>query len=370
MPISTADKLLRLSLTTFPFINESQFFPALSTYKVDRVFDLAQFEEAMEHFFRGNPLFSKCHLIELTFDSPQDFPLSSFQGLLSEKYESYYDGLLVASITYRSEPHMQGIFTCVPFPLQDGYKCFRFHQALMKTLKARRDEFQIARGLEDLGIRPDELADFVPPVEKSHSSEVKELPVTFIESRGVPTKIGPYLAKMKTEFLERDCENMFILKNSLYSPGLPLGNSLLFLTVPRSIVTRSTGLQIRDYYHTEEQKQMDLLSRISLRDDFFEAGQARIGGMIATPNVFCVNNYGDVSACDGSEIAGNQGTLTKYQWHMPMIVLGLAAGERSGLSFTITIRDKAFNFETVARASHQEDIGKGDVEISRTESVA
>ena len=79
MPISTADKLLRLSLTTFPFINESQFFPALSTYKVDKVFDLAQFEEAMAHFFRGNPLFSKCHLIELTFDSPQDFPLSSFQ---------------------------------------------------------------------------------------------------------------------------------------------------------------------------------------------------------------------------------------------------------------------------------------------------
>ena len=165
MPISTADKLLRLSLTTFPFINASQFFPALSTYRVDTAFDLAQFEEAMAHFFRGNPLFSKCHLIEMTFDSPQDFPLSSFQGLLSEKYESFYDSFLVASVTYRSDPHLQGIFTCVPFPLQDGYKCFRFHQALMRTLKTRQDEFQIAQGLADLGIRPDELAEFMPPAE-------------------------------------------------------------------------------------------------------------------------------------------------------------------------------------------------------------
>ncbi|MFD4433760.1 hypothetical protein [Nocardia sp. NPDC058497] len=369
MPISTADKLLRLSLTTFPFINESQFFPALSTYKVDRVFDLAQFEEAMAHFFRGNPLFSKCHLIELTFDSPQDFPLASFQGLLSDKYESYCDSFLVASITYRSDPHMQGIFTCVPFPLQDGYKCFRFHQALMKTLKTRQDEFQIARGLADLGIRPDELSDFMPPVETSSSSEVKELPVGFTESCAAPTKIGPYLDKMKTEFLDRDSENMFILKNSLYSPDLPLGNSLLFLPVPRSVVERSTGIQIRDYYHTEEQRQMDQLSRLTLRDDFIEAGRARIGEMIATPNVFCVNNYGNVSARDGSDIHASQGTLTKYQWHMPMLVLGLAAGERSGLSFTITIRDKAFNFKTVARASQQDDNGKEAIENSRTASV-
>ena len=91
--------------------------------------------------------------------------------------------------------------------------------------------------------------------------------------------------------------------------------------------------------------------------------------MIATPNVFCVNNYGDVSASDGSEIHASQGTLTKYQWHMPMIVLGLAAGERSGLSFTITIRDKAFNFQTVTRTSHQEDIDKGAIESSRTQPV-
>ncbi|MGX1776773.1 hypothetical protein ACWIGW_31995 [Nocardia brasiliensis] len=193
MPISTADKVLRLSLTTFPFINASQFFPALSTYAVERVFDLTEFEKAMVHFFRGNPLFATCHLIELTFDSPQDFPLSSFQGILSEKYESYCDSFLVASVTYRCDPHLQGIFTCVPFPLQDGYKCFRFHQALMSTLKTRRDEFHIARGLADLGIRSDELAEFVPPVDAASASDVKELPVTFTESQDAPTKIGPYL---------------------------------------------------------------------------------------------------------------------------------------------------------------------------------
>jgi len=87
--------------------------------------------------------------------------------------------------------------------------------------------------------------------------------------------------------------------------------------------------------------------------------------MIATPNVFCVNNYGDVSARDGSEIHASQGVLTKYEWHMPIIVLRLAAGERSGLSFTITIRDKAFNFETFTQASHQDDIGKGTIENGR-----
>lgn len=370
MPISTADKLLRLSLTTFPFINESQFFPALSTYRVDTAFDLVQFEEAMAHFFRGNPFFSNCHLIEMTFDSPQDFPLSSFQGLLSEKYESFYDSFLVASVTYRSDPHLQGIFTCIPFPVQDGYKCFRFHQALMRTLKTRQDEFQIAQGLEALGIRPDELAEFMPPAEESPASRVKELPVGFTEGYAAPTKIGPYLEKMKAKFLDRDSENMFVLKNSLYSPDLPLGNSLLFLTVPRSIVAQSTGLQIRDYYHAEEQRQMDLLAPLSRPDDFYEAGRARIGAMIATPHVFCVNNYGNVSARDGSDIDAHRGLLMKYQWHMPVLVLGLAADERAGLSFTITIRDKAFNFETVAPTASQDDIDMGAIENGRAESVA
>jgi hypothetical protein len=351
MSISTADKALRLSMTTFPSINEGQFFPALSTYQVERVFNLTEFEKALAHFFRGNPLFSKCHLIELTFDSPEDFPLSAFQGLLSEKYESYCESLLIASVTYRSDPHLQGIFTCMPFPLQDGYKCCRLHQALMKTLKTRQDSFHIAQGLADLGIRADELAEFLPPVEKTAGGQCKELPVAFTESVGAPTKSGPYLEKVKVEFIARDSENMFILKNGLYSRNLPIGNSLLFLTVPGSVVTQSTGIQLRDYYRNEEQKQMDQLSRLELREDFIAAGEARIGAMMATPNVFCVNNYGDVSAHDGSDINASQGTLMKYQWHMPMPVLGIAAGERAGLTFTISIRDKAFNFRTIPLAT-------------------
>lgn len=356
MPVTLADKVLRLSMTTFPFINASQFFPALSTYKVERAFDLAEFDEAMTHFFRGNPLFSKCHLVELTFDTPEDFPLLSFQALLAEMYESYYDSFLLASVTYRSDPHLQGIFTCVPFPLQDGYKCMRFHQALMKTLKTQQDGFQIVQGLEELGIRADDLADFVPPVETVPSGADKELPVTFTEGWAAPLKIGPYLEKMQGDFLTRDSENMFVLKNSLYSPNLPLGNSLQFLTVPRDVVEQSTGIQLRDYYRAEEQRQMDALSGIERREEFVEAGGARIGKMIATPHVFCVNNYGNVSAHDGTDIDGDRGTLVKYQWHMPIIVLGLTAGEKSGLSWTITVRDKAFNFATVRRPVPQGDI--------------
>ncbi|MER6618571.1 hypothetical protein [Streptomyces xantholiticus] len=369
MPLSIADKVLRLSLTTFPFIDASQFFPALSTYKVDRAFDLAEFEEAMTHFFRGNPLFSKCRLVELAFDTPEEFPLSSFQGLLAEKYESYYDSFLLASVTYRSDPHLQGIFTCVPFPLQDGYKTFRFHQALMRTLKTRQDGFQITQGLADLGVRADELADFLPPAETSPSGASKELPVTFTEGSDSPVKIGPFLEKMRADFLDRDSANMFVLKNSLYSPKLPLGNSLQFLTVPRSVVAQSTGIQIRDYYRAEEQRQMDLLSRVERREDFTEAGRARIGKMIATPDVFAVNNYGNVSAHDGSDAHADQGTLVKYEWHMPLIVLGLTVGERSGLSWTITIRDKAFNFATV-RTSPQDDTVKAATGSNPAASVA
>lgn len=349
MPLSLADKVLRLSLTTFPFINASQFFPALSTYKVGRAFDITEFEEAVTHFFRGNPLFSKCHLVELTFDAPEDFLLSSFQELLVEKYESYYDCFLLASVTYRSDPHRQGIFTCMPFPLQDGYKTFRFHQALMKTLKTRKDGFQITQGLAELGVRVEELADFLPPVETAPSSADNKLPVTIVESCASPVKIGPFLDRMKADFLDRNCENMFVLKNSLYSPKLALGNSLQFLPVSRSAVAQSAGIQIRDYYRAEERRQMDLLSRVELREDFIEAGQARIGWMSATPDIFAVNNYGNVSAHDGSDTHADQGMLMRYEWHMPSIVLELTAG----VSWTVTIRDKAFNFETVRTAPQE-----------------
>lgn len=362
MPVSIADKLLRLSLTTFPFINASQFYPALSTYRVDRAFDLTQFNDALAHYFRGNPFFSKCHLTELTFDSPEDFPLSSFQGILAKHFENYYDSFLVASVTFRSDPHTQGIFTCVPFPLLDGYKCFTFHQTLMKTMKTGSDQFQIAQSLADLGISPDDLADFMPPVEASSGGEVNKLPVRFTQTVDPRTKIGPYLDKMKTKFLDRDSQNMFILKNALYSPDLPLGNSLLFLTVPREAVSKSTGIQIRDYYHAEEQLQMEQLSRLDQRDDFIEAGRARIGAMIATPDVFCVNNYGDVTALDGSDFHPDRALLMKYEWHVPIIVLGLAAGARSGFSFTITIRENAFNCDTVALTSPQGDVGEGALE--------
>ncbi|MEV4761481.1 hypothetical protein AB0J89_02470 [Micromonospora chokoriensis] len=346
MAVSLADKVLRLSLTTFPIINASQFFPALSTYRVERTFDLAEFEQAVTHFFSGNPLFAKCHLIELTFDTPEEFPLSSFQELLAEKYEDFHDSFLLASVTYRSDPSRQGIFTCMPFPLQDGYKVFRFHQALMKTLKTRKDAFQIAQHLEELGIRSDELVDLVPPVEKSPSGANKKLPVDFAESCTSPVKIGPFLDKMRADFIARDCKNMFVLKNSLYSPKLTLGNSLQFLPVPRNVVEQSSGIQIRDYYRDEEKRQMDLLSGVERREDFIEAGRTRIGWMSATPEIFAVNNYGNVSAHDGSDAHPNRGVLVRYEWHMPSIVLELTAG----VSWTVTIRDKAFNFETVRTA--------------------
>ena len=129
MPLSMVDKIIRLSLMSFPNpLDVTQFYPALSTYSVEQPFSLGDFQEAVDYFLDENPLFPNCHLIERQFEDPEEFPVSSFQRVVLEEYPNYYDGFLLMSVTYKSNPNIQGIFTAFPMSMQDGYRCFRFHQ--------------------------------------------------------------------------------------------------------------------------------------------------------------------------------------------------------------------------------------------------
>jgi hypothetical protein len=163
MPLSMIDKMIRLNLMTFPRpLNVAQFYPALSTYSVEQPFSLDDFRDAADFFLDENPLFPKFHLIERQFESPEEFPVSSFQGIVLDEYPNYYDGFLLMSVTYKSDPNVQGIFTAFPMSMQDGYRCFLFHQALMSTMKAGKDQFRIAEAIADLQLQTADLDQYLP----------------------------------------------------------------------------------------------------------------------------------------------------------------------------------------------------------------
>jgi hypothetical protein len=345
MSLSMIDKAIRLSLMTYPrTLGVSQFFPALSTYRVERPFSVHEIRGAVGRFLENNPFFSNCQVMERRFENPEAFPLSSFQGVVLDEYPSYHDSFLVMSVTYESAPTIQGIFTIFPMSMQDGYRCFRFHQALMKTLKSGADQFCIAETIEKLQMQTHDLAQYLPR-RKPHVDEqeaARNIPFGIQEAVEPVLKIGPYLDTIKAEFLARSCETLVVLKNALYDSDLVFGNLLMFLRVPREVVARSTGVQIRDYYNALQGELGQALALLEKPQDFARVGESLIPEMLTHPYRFCVNNYGDVSRHDGSDFEATKGVLLKYQWHMPTIVLGLLSGERSGVDWTITISDKAF----------------------------
>lgn len=339
------DKAIRLSLLTYPrTLGVSQFFPALSTYRVERPFSVGELREAVGHFFAGNPFLSRCHLIERRFKTPEEFPLSSFQGIVIDDYSAYYDSFLLMSVTYESDPALQGFFTIFPISMQDGYMCFRFHQAPMKTVKSGRDQFRIAETIKQLRMQTSDLAQYLPR-KKSHIDKheaVRNVPFEVQEVVEPALKIGPYMDSIKAEFLARSCETLIVLKNASYASNLCFGDWLIFLRVPREVVARSTGMQIRDYYNAQEVALGNALAALERPEDFARVGAGLIPEMLTHPRRFCVNNYGNVSQHDGSDFAPTKGVLIKYQWHMPTVVLGLMSGDESGVDWTITINGKAF----------------------------
>lgn len=348
-PLSTADKVLRLALSTYPpQLDLSQFYPALSTYRVERIFEYAEIEKAVGKFLSGNPLFNKCFITEWEFDSADDFPLSSFQDALRREYPNYFDGFMIASVTFTDDPHAQSIFTAFPISLLDGYRCFQFHQTLMGSLKSQSDEFRVAEQLEAHGIRPEELVTYLPEQDPAPTAGANStIPFDTGEHVGEVRKIGQYLDTVRTHFLEKSSENLFILKNALAKTRLPVGNSLLFVHVPLSVIQQGDGQAIHEHSKAKAAELLRGIDLLEQREDFATAGRALIPGIISHPHRYVVNNYGDVSAYDGSASAPEKATLVGFKWYMPALVLGLLGGERDGVSWTVTIRDRAFNFRSL-----------------------
>jgi hypothetical protein len=349
--ISYPEKLLRIGLASYPVpVDLAHFYPALSLYTVNRVFSTDELERAANHYLRGNPLYSGFHLMEQRFDSIDDFPLTSFQAFVDDKFADYSRRFLLASITYADRPDVQGIFTAFPMPMQDGYRCFLFHQALMRSLKTGRDEFKIAETLDLLEIDVDGLADAIPQTASTPTAvrdEIRILPFE-VDERAMPaSKIGKYLDEIRERFLERSCENLIVIKNGLYESGLTLGNFLMFLHLPEDAVARGTGRDIRDYYHDREAEFRNYLSTLRTPDELAEAGGGVIAGINSRSHRFVVNNYGDVSKHDGSDFSPAQGLLVKYQWHMPHVVLHTMTGDGAGVDWTVTVRGTAFRFSSV-----------------------
>jgi hypothetical protein len=347
-PLSMPDKMMRLGLFTYPRpLDMSQFYPAFSRYRVDRPFSLVDFESAVKYYLKENPFFSRCHLVEREFETVDDFPLPSFQEVIADEYENFFDGFLLMSVTFANEPNIQGIFTAFPVSMQDGYRCFLFHQALMRGLKTRQDEFRVGESLACLGVRTDDLVSCLPEREEPARPDDadRKLPFAIGEAVEPVLKVGPYLDQMREQFLARSCENMITLKNGLYhASDLPLGNFLVFLQVPREVVMRGTGAQIHLYYNARHGEAVEVIESWESVEEIERAGSERISDMLRLPHCFFVNNYGDASNHDGSDLAAHRGTLVRYQWHMPKVILNLMAGERAGAAWTITIRGRAFKF--------------------------
>ncbi|MFE4516149.1 hypothetical protein ACFRMQ_18365 [Kitasatospora sp. NPDC056783] len=347
-----ADKMIRLNLMTFPHpLDLTQFYPALSTYSVERPFSLDDFRDAVGHFLDGNPIFPKCHLIEREFESPEEFPVSSFQALLLDEYPNFYDGFLLMSVTYRSDPKIQGIFTAFPLSMQDGYRCYRVHQALMGTMKTGKDQFRNAEAIAELQLQTADLDRYLPvrkPTVDEHEA-ISMMPWELRETVEPAVKIGPYLEVVKAEFIKRSSENLLVMKNATYGSDLLFGNHLMFLFVPREVVVRGSGNEIRDYYNAQAVENQKRVAQLETFEEIAAAGRAVLPGIGSHPRRFGVNNYGDISRYDGSDVDPARGTLVRYQWHMPYVVSRGAASEGSGMHMTVTLNGKALYFLTETR---------------------
>ncbi len=352
MPLSMVDKIIRLNLKSFSRpLNVTEFIPALSTYSVEQPFSLDDFRGAVSHYFNENPFFSKCYLIERQFEDPEEFPISSFQGVILDEYPNYYDGFLLMSVTYKSNPNIQGIFTAFPMSMQDGYRCFRFQQALMSTMKTGKDQFRIAETIAELQLQTADLEQFLPEKKPfvDEDDAPRLMPWELRETVEPAQKIGPHLDMVKAEFLRRSSENLLVMKNASYASSLHFGNHLIYLLVPREVVARSSGSQIRDYYKAQADETVKTIAQLETPEELAAAGEAVMPGIISHPCRFGVNNYGDVSRYDGSDFYPAKGTLLKYQWHMPYAVSRGAAAERSGMHMTFTLNGKAHHFLTERR---------------------
>jgi len=336
------DKMMRYSLTAYPpQLTVSFFYPALSTYKVANHFSLDEFRAALAHYFHSNPIFSTCELQELEFETPDSFSVNNFQRYVTEYYLKYFASFLVLSVRYKSNPNLQGIFTVFPIQLMDGFKAFMFHQALMKTLKSKQDEFHIKQSILANNLKVDDLAQYMPVPQPTISPEerLEKLPFTIIETEHTALKIPGFLEKIQKDFIDKECKNLVYVKNS--SPSTILfGSFLMILKSTEEIVVNSTGEQLKHHHDAQAANWQQMLSDLDDTTQIAEVARGFFPGMAKLPALYIINNYGNVNSFLNKEVDAEKGHLIKFQWHMPFGVLALM----KAVIWTITIGDKAFTF--------------------------
>ena len=342
---TTLDKAIRRSLCTVPReYGAADFYPALSTYRVARPFGAEELGRAVRPYFAANPLFQRCELQERVLDAPESLPLADFQALLVDEYRRYCDGFLLMSVRYRSDPTLQGIFTCFPMPMMDGFKCFLFHQALMRSLKSGRDEFRMREAAARHGLRLGDLERYVPRARRAllPGEDVRRIPRTMVETAGPARGTIPLLTAVRDTMAASGCRSLLTLKNASHGAAddLLFGNLLLFPVLPEEKVLRSSGEQIRRQLREEEARCQARLESLREYEHFVRAGQELAPSLAAWPDIYGLNNYGDCTAHSGIDLAPERGRLIRYQWHMPASIVSLFKGAR----WTLTLAGEAQTF--------------------------
>lgn len=343
--LNRLDKAIRLSLCASPReYGVAEFYPALSTYRVERPFGVRVLRRAVSRYFVANPLFQRCEVQERVFDSPEAFTLADFQGLLIDEHPRYWEGFLVVSVRYRSDPTLQGIFTGFPMPMMDGFKCFLFHQALMRSLKSGRDEFRMAQVAARHGLQFGDLERYLPRARRTilPGENLRSIPRTMVESAGPVRGTTALLTDVRDTMSASGCRSLLVLRNASHGAAddLLFGNLLLFPVLPADRVLGCSGEEIRRHIGDEEGRCQAMLDALREHEQFVRAGQALAPSLASKPDLYGLNNYGDCTARSGLDFAPGRGHLVGYQWHIPAALVTLFKRVR----WTITLGATARNF--------------------------
>jgi hypothetical protein len=384
-------------------ITASDFYPAYSLYSVEEPFPLVLIHNALQFFLKDNPIFKSVKVLERRIESSSSFTIHNLGGVLASEYHQFYDSFLVMSITFSDDPRLQGIFTAIPLCLMDGYKCFHFHQKLMKSLITGNDEFSVRGTLMLLELSDVEWEDYLPK-RFCDLEKVGMFPWPIVRQVKEPKKVPGMLEDAKGAMLERESEVLTVLRNVHQSSDLLVGDSLSFCWVPKQVLNGS-GDTIRNFVTKFQFQQY--ASFIEFRSKFAtkeivpvhcilcnmcflisattfscatcgfrhceecqnEQHCTRVGENQGKENLKpkrnCYwNNYGDVSKFSGYYFSAviinlmflfllfarldfkpEKGTLLEYAWHVPPRTLPMSENETYQM-WTITINGKSFHYST------------------------
>ncbi len=330
--------LLAWTLTHRSTLDMTHYYPALSIFRVAKHFTLAEFEQSVKHF--SNPFFRSYTVHELVFESPESFQVNTFQTLLRELYPLYSENFLLCAVRFKSDETLLGIFTVFPLLLMDGFRCFTFHQNLMKSLlNEGTDTFQVDAAIAHHKLNIDMLRELVPPRVSTVSPEHSKLHFPHIIAESRPSKkISPYLDSLMQLYLNSPYKfDVFASLQNAFLTGLPFGNLLLNVDIP-DIEVRScaSGLDLRKKYkdaYTVKINNLESMSLAEVQATFSNAS------MPTQPTRFLLNNYGE---CTKYSAPG----LLKYTWHFPIVVFLIP----KGATWTISLGENSYHHTAYSHA--------------------